>query len=160
MKKMRNKLLVGAIERCDLPELNIHNLAVRIDTGAATSSLHVDNIKEFYRPAKPGQTPSTKQILWIGFDIHPDYHDVSSVVHREAKVKSKRRVKSSNAKAENRYVIHTTLVMDGEQWVIELTLTDRSNMNYLMLLGRQAMAGRFVVDPDESYLLECIDDPP
>jgi hypothetical protein len=39
------------------------------------------------------------------------------------------------------------------RWSIQLTLTDRSEMNYLMLLGREAMQGRLVVDPEFEYLL-------
>ncbi|WP_414828600.1 ATP-dependent zinc protease [Alteromonas sp. H39] len=138
-----SKKLVGAIELCDLPELEISQLNVRVDTGAATSSLHVDNIEEF---EKFGET-------WIRFDIHPDIHNVERVVRREAPVVGKKQVKSSTATREKRYVIDTPIVMDDMRWTIQLTLTDRSEMTYLMLLGREAMNGRLVVDPEFEYLL-------
>lgn len=143
MSVMNNKRVVGAIELCDLPFLSITDLNVRVDTGAATSSLHVDNLEEFEREGE----------LWIRFDIHPDIHNVDKVVRREAPVAGQKRVKSSTATRERRYVINTPIVMQNEKWDIQLTLTDRSEMTYLMLLGREAMNGRFIVDPEFEYLL-------
>lgn len=140
---MKNKKIVGAVELCDLPKLAISDLNVRVDTGAATSSLHVDNIEEI---EKDGE-------LWITFDIHPDIHNVERVVRREARVEGQKRVKSSTATLEKRYVIITPIIMDGEQWDIQLTLTDRSEMTYLMLLGREAMSGHFIVDPEFDFIL-------
>ncbi|AGH45695.1 aspartyl protease [Paraglaciecola psychrophila 170] len=140
---MNNKNLVGALELCDLPQLKLNGLETRVDTGAATSSLHVDNIVEFKKVKEK----------WVKFDIHPDTHDVSQVVQREAKVKSVRRVKSSNATHQRRMVIETDILIAGMQWCIELTLTDRSEMKYLMLLGREAMSGRLIVDPEHEFLL-------
>lgn len=140
---MKNKKIVGAVELCDLPKLAISDLNVRVDTGAATSSLHVDNIEEI---EKDGE-------LWITFDIHPDIHNVERVVRRETRVEGQKRVKSSTATLEKRYVIVTPIIMDGEQWDIQLTLTDRSEMTYLMLLGREAMSGHFIVDPEFDFIL-------
>ena len=140
---MKNKKIVGAVELCDLPAFTITDLNVRVDTGAATSSLHVDNIEEF----------EVDDGLWIRFDIHPDIHNVDRVVRREVKVEAKKRVKSSTATREKRYVIVTPIIMDSVQWDIQLTLTDRSEMTYLMLLGREAMSGHFLVDPEHDFLL-------
>ena len=140
---MKNKKVVGAVELCDLPAFTITDLNVRVDTGAATSSLHVDNIEEF----------DVDDELWIRFDIHPDIHNVDRVVRREVKVEAKKRVKSSTATREKRYVIVTPIIMDSVQWDIQLTLTDRSEMTYLMLLGREAMSGHFLVDPEHDFLL-------
>jgi len=138
-----DKHLVGALELCNLPELEIENLNIRVDTGAATSSLHVDNIEEFKKAGKK----------WVRFDIHPNIHDVDEIVRREAPVSSVKRVKSSTATLERRYVIQTDIVLASMQWEIQLTLTDRSEMTYLMLLGREAMAGRLIVDPELEYRL-------
>ncbi|MEG3766063.1 ATP-dependent zinc protease [Alteromonas sp. 14N.309.X.WAT.G.H12] len=139
------KRLIGAIEYCDLPELSIRDLTIRVDTGAATSSLHVDNIDEFERNGN----------LWVSFDIHPDIHQVDNIVRREAPVVARKKVKSSTATLERRYVIDTDIVMAGERWTIQLTLTDRSEMTYLMLFGREAMNGRFIVDPQQAFLLSA-----
>lgn len=139
----QKKRLIGALEYCDLPELAINDLTIRVDTGATTSSLHVDNIDEFEKEGK----------LWVSFDIHPDIHNVDSIVRREAQVVAQKKVKSSTATLERRYVIDTEIVMREESWRIQLTLTDRREMTYLMLFGREAMNGRFVVDPELEFVL-------
>ena len=138
-----NKFTVGALEVCDLPQLEITKLHVRVDTGAQTSSLHVDNIEEF----------TVNDERWVSFDIHPDVHNVDTVVRRKAKVHDTRIVKSSSGDKEQRNVIETNIVLGKETWPIHITLTDRSSMTYLMLLGRQAMDGRVLVDPSNEYLL-------
>lgn len=143
MTDENDNLILGALEVCDLPELQISDLHVRVDTGAKTSSLHVDNI----------EAKRIKGIKWVSFDIHSDIHNVSHVVRRSSKVKEVRLIKSSNAAKEKRYVIETLITMGGRTWPIEVTLTDRSNMSYLMLLGRQAMMDRVLVDPAKEYLL-------
>tara|TARA_R110002072_G_scaffold172728_3_gene327026 strand:- start:51376 stop:51837 length:462 start_codon:yes stop_codon:yes gene_type:complete len=143
MSDKKIETIVGSIEECDLPELHISTLNVRVDTGAKTSSLHVDNI----------ETGTRDDELWVSFDIHPDSHNVTRVVRRSARVKEERAIKSSNAGKEKRYVIDTTICMGGQSWPIEVTLTDRSSMSYLMLLGREAMVDRFLVNPSKEYLL-------
>lgn len=138
------KITLGALEVCDLPQLEITKLHMRVDTGAQTSSLHVDNIEEF---------KNDQGELWVSFDIHPDVHNVDTVVRRKAKVHDTRIVKSSSGDKEKRHVIETRIVLGDESWPIHITLTDRSSMTYLMLLGRQAMDGRVLVDPSSEYLL-------
>lgn len=139
----KGKTLIGSLELCSLPDLEINDLCVRVDTGAKTSSVHVDNIVELEEGDK----------LFISFDIHPDFHDVDVVVQRKAEVEKVRTIKSSNGTKEKRYVIITELVVAGQTWDIELTLADRSEMSYLMLLGRTSMEGRFIVDPSREFIL-------
>ncbi len=141
---MNNKPIIGALEYCDLPQLLIENLTVRVDTGAATSSLHVDDIEEFQKGDE----------TWVRFTMHPDIHDVSKVVRKEYKVVTQKRVKSSTATLERRYTIETDIVMANMRWPIEITLTDRSSMTYLMLFGRQGMGDRFLVDPSVEFVLK------
>jgi len=136
------KLMVGSLEQCDLPLLEVRGLEMRIDTGAQTSSLHVDNIESFRHDRQ----------RWIRFDIHPDVHNVKQVLRREAMVQAVRWVKSSSAHRQKRYVIETSLRVAGLQWPIQVSLTDRSDMTYLMLLGREAMMGRLTVDPEHEFL--------
>lgn len=141
------KLKIGALELCGLPDLGIDKLHVRVDTGAATSSLHVDNIEEFRKGKKN----------YVSFDLHPDIHHVESVVRTTAPVDGTKKVKSSSADTEKRVVITTRIRLAGREWPIKLTLTDRSEMTYMMLMGRQAMEGRVVVDPEFEYLLSMDD---
>lgn len=140
---MNDKMLVGALELCDLPDLSIKNLHVRVDTGAATSSLHVDNIEEYKQDGE----------RWVSFDIHPDIYDVDRVTRSRARLDGRRKVKSSTADTQKRYVITTTISLGEQQWPIKLTLTNRAEMTYLMLLGREAMQDRIIVDPSLEYVL-------
>lgn len=140
-----NKITLGALEKCDLPDLGIYNLAIRVDTGAATSSLHVENVVEFEKD----------DARYIHFDIHPDVYDVEKITRHTAKVEAMRKVKSSTATRERRYLIETTFAIGDNAWPIHITLTDRSEMTYLMLLGREAMQDKVLVDPSEEFLFSC-----
>lgn len=135
--------IIGAVERGTLPELGISSLPMRVDTGAATSSLHVENLLEFKRGGRN----------WVSFNLHPDIHNVNLGVRITTRVKGRKKVKSSSADTEHRIVIDTLLNLGGQEWVIQLTLTNRAQMTYPMLLGREAMAGRFLVDPAREHLL-------
>lgn len=143
----KNLIIAGALEYCDLPELDVNKIQMRVDTGAATSSLHVDNIQEFTKDNK----------RWVSFDIHPDVHNVSTTVTKVLQLKGRKVVKSSTATREKRVVIKTRIRMAGAEWPIRLTLTDRSSMRNLMLLGREAMKDRILVNPSEEFLLSTED---
>ena len=137
-----NKTVIGRLESIALPELAIDNLEVRVDTGAKTSSLHVDNIEKSV----------INGVHSVTFDIHPDVHKVGTILKCTAPISDIRKIKSSNGTSEQRYVIETPVVLGKEQWSIEITLTDRSDMSYLMLFGREALGSRFLVDPSEVFL--------
>lgn len=139
---MKNKIIIGRLESIALPELGIDNLEVRVDTGAKTSSLHVDNIKKSV----------VEGVHQVTFDIHPDAHNVDRIVTCTAPISDMRKVKSSNGTSEQRYVIETTIMLGSESWVIEITLTDRSDMSYLMLFGREAIGTKFLIDPSKVFL--------
>jgi ribosomal protein S6--L-glutamate ligase len=135
-------MIIGSEEWCALPALGIPAIKVRVDSGARTSALHAFNIKSFKR----GDS------LWVGFEVHPLQHNRRTIVRCEAPVIDRRLVKSSSGVAEKRYVIRTALQHDGQSWDIELTLTNRDSMGYRMLLGREAMVGRVLVDPAAAFL--------
>lgn len=138
----QNKLLVGAEEWCRFPDLAIPAVKARVDSGAKTSSLHAINIQSFKRSGMP----------WVRFDVCPIQNNRKTVVQCEAPVHDRRKVKSSSGTSETRYVIKTTLGIGDSSWEVEVTLTNRDAMGYRMLLGREAMAGRIYVDPEESFL--------
>ncbi len=138
----KQKQIIGRLESIALPELAIENLQVRVDTGAKTSSLHVDNIKQIIKGGKP----------YVKFDIHPDAHNVDCIIPCSAPISDIRTIKSSNGKSEQRYVIETPVKLGSETWQIEITLTDRSDMSYLMLFGREAIGKRFLVDPSKVFI--------
>lgn len=138
----QQKVIIGCLETIALPELAITDLQVRVDTGAKTSSLHVDNIVKFKKKGK----------VMVKFDLHPDVHNVDNIVSCEAPIHDIRRVKSSNGTSEQRYVISTLVQLGSIHWPIEITLTDRSDMSYLMLFGREAIGDKFLVDPSKVFV--------
>lgn len=145
---MTDKFLVGGTEWCSLPALGIPHVEARVDSGAKTSAIHTTNIE---RVARDGQT-------FVRFDVHPLRKDRRTAVRCEALLVDRRTVKNTSGLSEKRYVVRTTLGLGEHAWEIELTLADRDAMGYRMLLGREAMSGRILVDPDESNLLGTVSD--
>ena len=136
MEKLK-KGIIGAVELCSLPVLGLFDIKVRVDTGAKTSSLHVDNIREL----------DINGVSKVQFDIHPDKHDVQSILTMCEDIIDFRVIKSSNGDEEQRYVIKSPIKLGSDQWDIEITLSNRAQMTYLMLLGREGLGARFLVDP-------------
>ena len=135
--------IVGSEEWCALPELGLPALKARVDSGAKTSALHAFNIK----------TSKRGGATWVTFDVHPLQDDLKTVVTCSAKVKARRTVKSSSGATERRYVIDAVLQLGEGSWEIEVTLTNRDSMGYRMLLGREAMEGRLLINPAQSLAL-------
>ncbi len=137
------KIIVGSEEWCSFPQINIPAIKARVDSGAKTSSLHAVNIFPFKK----------NNVSWVSFDVHPLQNDGKTIVHCESPVFDKRKVKSSSGISEVRFVIKTVLSIAEDTWEVEVTLTNRDSMGYRMLLGRQAMSGKMLVDPESSFLL-------
>ena len=135
---MKDKFIVGSTEWCSLPQLDIAAVKARVDSGAKTSSIHAYNIEPFTRD-------STQ---WVRFDLHPLQKSRRATIRCEAPVIDRRTIRSSNGTTEKRFVIRTPMTLNGDTWDIELTLTNRDAMGYRMLLGREAMSGRILVDSD------------
>ncbi len=142
------KIIVGSEEWCAFPKLSIPAIRARVDSGAKTSSLHAFNISTFRRNSEQ----------WVTFEVHPLQNNRKTVVRCEAPVIDRRSIKSSNGTTEKRYVIRTELNIGDTAFEIELTLTNRDSMGYRMLLGREAMKGRMLVDPAEQCHQGHLDD--
>ncbi|MGI9257909.1 MAG: ATP-dependent zinc protease family protein, partial [Gammaproteobacteria bacterium] len=134
----QEKIVLGSEEWFNFPRLGIPAIKARVDSGAKTSSIHAFNIQPFKRNGQP----------WVSFEVHPLQSNRRAVVRCESEVVDRRVVKSSTGVGEKRYVIKEPVTVDGTQWEIELTLTNRDSMGYRMLFGREGMAGRVLVDPD------------
>ena len=124
-----------------LPDLAIPSIKVKVDTGARTSALHAFDLRRFERDGEP----------WVRFSVHPLQRDAMTVYHAEAPMLEERWVRSSSGKQTRRPVILTTMVLGEFAWRAELTLVRRDMMGFRMLLGRQALRRRFLVDPGVSY---------
>ncbi|MFT5502412.1 MAG: hypothetical protein ACI8XC_000117 [Gammaproteobacteria bacterium] len=132
---------VGWREWLSLPDLNLPAVKAKIDTGARTSALHAFSVEPFQYDS----------LSWVRFGFHPISKNDSFEMKCQAPIKDQREVTDSGGHTELRYVIETTLDFGDNQWPIELTLTNRDNMRFRMLLGRRAMVGRLWVDPAVSY---------
>jgi len=138
-----NLLVLGWREWVSLPDLEITWIKAKIDTGAKTSCLHAFSVNEF--------TVDDKK--WVRFGIHPHQKDTETEVLCEAEVIDERIVTDSGGHKEKRYVISTEIMLENQRWPIEITLTNRDNMRFRMLLGRTAMEHKITVNPGESFLL-------
>ena len=139
--------LIGWREWVSLPDLGVDRVKVKVDTGARTSVIHAYQLQSFLEDGEE----------WVTFGLHPIQDNTALAVECRAKVKEHRTVRDSGGHEETRVVIETSVSMGGEVWPVELTLTDRENMTFRMLLGRTAIVNRFYVDPAQSFLMSDLD---
>jgi hypothetical protein len=140
------RLLIGWKEYLALPELGISRLKAKVDTGARTSTLHVDSL-------------SVLDVLTDGTElveltISPSRRRPDRKVTARVRVLRRIRVRDSGGHLEVRPVIETEMVLGGVRKRILVTLTDRSGMLFRMILGRKALEGEFLVDVSAKYLLK------
>ena len=126
-----SKEIIGAIDKFDLPLLNLQNIQSRIDTGATNSSLHCSDIKR------------VDNIFVKCKLLNNEY-----LVEEISKIKD---VKNSNG-IQKRFFIKTQIVIFGKTYITELSLSDRSNMTYAFLLGRDVLEKDFIVDVSKENL--------
>ena len=140
--KAKRRPAVGWREWAALPDLGIAAIKVKVDTGARSSSLHAFDVVRV----------DDKDGAWVEFAVHPLQRDACQTVRTRARLLDERWVRSSSGRRTFRPVIVTTLVLGGTSWPIELTLERRDLMGFRMLVGREALRRRLVVDPGRSYL--------
>jgi hypothetical protein len=127
---------LGAVELVALPAWGVERLPARVDTGARTSALHVERLTEL-------GDGRVRFELSLGAERR--------VV--EATVSRRGRVRSTSGKLAGRVFVSALVRVGSVEARVELGLVDRRKMRYAMLLGRSALAGRFLVDVSRSYLL-------
>jgi len=142
MTPENGKITIGWREWVSLPGLDIPAVKAKIDTGARSSALHAFHIEEF----------EVKGRKMIRFAIRPLQRRKKLILNCTAPLMERRMVTDSGGHREMRHVIHTPVILGGESWPIEVTLTHRDTLKFRMLLGRTALKGRYVVDPEKSYL--------
>lgn len=132
---------IGWCELVDLPDLCLTGIAAKMDSGAATSALHAQRVKRIDRD---GQAYAE---FW--FRAHPG----EALRRFEAPLTGLRAVKSSNGKAQQRFVIETTLRLGNLAWRCQFTLANRGSMRFPLLLGRRALRRGFLVDSSRAWTL-------
>ena len=138
------QMVIGWHECISLPELDLKNFAVKIDTGAKTTALHADDIELFDKDGVP----------WVRFRCP----DVPGSPQRTCAfpVFTERAITNTSGTPETRVVIRTPMVLAGRTWKIDISLTDRGTMRFPLILGRRALRNRgIVVDPGKSYLVSA-----
>ena len=134
---------LGWKEWVSLPNIGVAAIRAKVDTGARTSALNAQAIEPFEREGRN----------WVRFTLRPDRRR-NREIDCEAPVTEVRTVKDSGGHAEDRYVIETPVRLGASEdtWLIEITLANRSGMQFAMLLGRTAVRRRFAVDPARSFV--------
>ena len=130
--------VIGNLETVDIEELHLVALDAKIDTGADSCSMHCDDI----------EVKGKKVIFTLHDEVHPAYHGkrLTMPLHKI------RRVKSSNGKSEERVFIKTMLKLGCKTYETEISLTNRENMKYPMLIGKRFLSHRYLVDVSHKYM--------
>lgn len=135
-KPPQEKRIIGRKDKVDFPELGLYEIDAKIDTGAYTSSIHCHHIRLYEKDGRE----------MVQFNLldpsHPDYNEKQF----QLAVFRRKMVRSSSGHTETRIFIRTRVIIFEMPINLELSLTDRSDMKYPVLLGRKLLKDRFVVD--------------
>lgn len=137
-----NKIVIGRKDKADFNQLELEGIGVKIDSGAYTSSFHCHQIERFRQAGRE----------WVRCrfldPLHPQYHEKEF----SFEIFKIRKVKSSNGHVEERISIQTTITLFKNLYPIELTLTERTDMKYPVLLGRKFLSKNFLIDTSKKNL--------
>lgn len=140
------EIVVGWEEWLELPGLGLPAVKAKVDTGAKTSSIHAFMIEPY---KVRGQER-------VRFGVHPVPDRPDITVFCTAELVEHREITSSNGEMELRHIIRTPVRIGGEEWPIEISLTNRESMQYRMLFGRTALKDNIIVDPNLSCVQEIL----
>lgn len=135
-------MVIGWHECISLPDLGLHDFAVKVDTGAKTTALHADDIETFYQGSQ----------RWVRFTC-PQVADAPARTCTFP-VFTQRDITNTSGVPQTRIVIRTPMVIAGRRWKIDISLTNRSKMRFPLILGRRALRRHNIaVHPGKSYLV-------
>jgi hypothetical protein len=141
-KKPPKKTVVGWREWVGMPDLEIRAMKAKLDTGALSAALHAEEIEVF----------EEETVKRVRFKVLPRQKSARGAKVYTADVIDERVVRSSSGHEELRPVIYTRVSLGLYTWTIEVTLTNRDSMGFRLLLGRDSLRRRFLIDPGQSYL--------
>jgi hypothetical protein len=141
MKNQIDKKIIGRLEYVTIPDFDLSGIEAKIDTGAYNGAIHVSLVSEMERDGK-------KYIRFILLDEqHPEYHGRAF----ETDEFSERRVRSSNGEIQHRYAIPVTIILKGLELKTTLSLSNRKDLRYPILLGRKVIKKHFIIDASETF---------
>lgn len=147
MKKKKSVLTVGWREYVSLPDFSLSNIKAKIDTGAKTTALHASNIRRYEQDGKP----------WVAF--HPEHPELAETALVNAPIHAVRAITNTSGIPEDRIIIITPINIAGRIKRVEISLADRKDMKYPMIIGRTTLrVHRLVVDSARSWRTEPHDD--
>lgn len=141
-RSSHSNTLTGWREWVSLPDAGIDWIKAKIDTGARTSSLHAFKIEEFERENEE----------WVRFRVNPWQDTDKDATFVECPLHDRREVRSSSGHAQQRLVVLLAIRLVDRLVVSEVTLSNRDEMGFRMLIGREALRRGFIVDPARSFL--------
>jgi hypothetical protein len=136
------KITIGRIDKADFPELSLTEIDIKIDSGAYTSSIHCSNIKEI----------TINKENFIQFKLLDPEHNFYNNKEFSTKNYGSKLVKSSNGISEKRFMVATEIIIFDQVFPIHLTLSERKNMKFPVLLGRKFLNKKFVIDTAKKNL--------
>ncbi|AZQ60902.1 peptidase [Flammeovirga pectinis] len=139
--------IIGRVDKVDFPELSLKNIKVKVDTGAYTSSIHCSEIKEI-------EVDQIKKLTFKVLDSECNKFKDKVITEENYQ---KRSIKSSFGDSEERFIIQSEIILFNTTYPIELSLTNRRDMKYPILIGRKFLSGKFIVDTsikNQSYFLK------
>lgn len=135
--KKYNLRLIGRREYVSFPQLGLSNIEAKIDTGAYTSALHCEEIylKDqtlfFTVNEIPGDDSTKKEFRFEDFTT--------------------KKIKNSGGEMEERFIIRTVLKIGKKNIWARISLTNRDNMRYPILIGRKPLKGKFLIDVNQLH---------
>ena len=139
---MSGKVPLGWREWLALPDLGVQAIKTKIDTGARTSALHVTALR----------LQQSAERCYAHFQLNASPQPQAMVLDCRVEVVDLRWIRDSGGHKELRPIILTIAELGQQRWPVEVSLTNRDTQLFPMLLGRTALRGRFIVDPQRSFM--------
>ena len=134
--KTKKLKIIGSEEWCSFDQFNIPAILARVDSGAKTSSIQATEIKLIKKNDED----------WVRFVVYPLQENTITSVTCTAKLIGKRSIKSSLGISEGRLIVKTPITIGDDTFDIELSLANRNTMEFRLLLGREAIANRYLIN--------------
>lgn len=141
-KNTHSNTLAGWREWVQLPDVGIPWIKAKLDTGAQTSAIHAHHIRPFDRDGDD----------WVRFRVRPWQKSLDDETVVECPVLDRRTIRSSNGTTQDRWVVPMRIILVGIEVDAEVTLANRDQMGFRMLIGREALEQGFDVRSSTSYL--------